>query len=270
MESPVNSCTFLLKDIPTPEDALLTGDVRKKKACQETSFEETRPKHLSDSSGLRIWTREENSAMKSDIEEVRKFGEGMMLESDYLYEIYNVFVEKKHPGGKFRRRVHNPSDAVAFQYIQIPKTGSTSMKIAFYSSFRSKEDLSPMVKQFNTTYTTIRHPIRRFLSGIGTLTFANDFGCPPSKVDSDPYWKAACDDTKNFTTLLNVSQPSRRMLEEALLKGLLFLERWSVFPYFTFQTGIFFNHVPSQMYFYNMAPSPLTTDSKIPAEAYQV
>ena len=150
------TCVFHLKDLPIPKDPLLVGDVRKNKDCFETSFQETRPEFLSDPSGLRLWSREENSAMESTVKEVHDLAGGRMGESAFMYENYNVFVESHAPKGKHQRRIHKQSDEVLFQFIQIPKTGSTSMKAGFRSSYRSKSDLSPFAKQLNSTFTCVR------------------------------------------------------------------------------------------------------------------
>jgi len=47
-------CTWTVKDIPYPSDPIIFGDPRKRPACFETSFEESRPKNLFNPDGLRF------------------------------------------------------------------------------------------------------------------------------------------------------------------------------------------------------------------------
>ena len=68
----VDACIFSYDDIPVPEDAILFHDPRRELKCRATSFDQTRPTHLFDPSGLRMWTREEDTMVNAIDQHVKK------------------------------------------------------------------------------------------------------------------------------------------------------------------------------------------------------
>ena len=153
-------CTFTVKDIPIPEDSVLFGDPRRNEKCKRTSFDDTKPSNLFNPDGLRMWSREENSMSISTNPKIYEYLQQATGKDPFFF---SQFVRLIYPN------IGNQNGA--FQYINIPKTGSSTMGMIFrLPKRRTPESLQPKALQLNFTLSTIRHPITRLISGIGTLT----------------------------------------------------------------------------------------------------
>jgi len=97
---PINlhgACSFKLSNLPIPKDSLIVGDPREEIVCHLTDFTDTRPPTLTDPThGLRMWTREEDSVMRSTQDVVQKFAEEAILENNnFMFQTYNLMIEKQ-------------------------------------------------------------------------------------------------------------------------------------------------------------------------------
>jgi len=154
-----DDCVFSSQDVPIPTNAVLYGDPRKQKECQFTSFDDTKPPNLFDPDGLRMWTMEENVMSESNDPSVRDKIEEGVLNDPLMFK-------------QFNRLVKNSNTKKKFEYIEILKAGSTTMRnILNISSLRDDRDVFPIAKQVPFRITSIRHPITRLISGIGHMVF---------------------------------------------------------------------------------------------------
>jgi len=154
-----DDCFFSSQDIPIPTNAVLYGDPRKQRECQLTSFDDTKPSNLFDPDGLRMWTMEENVMSESNDPSVRDKIEEGILNDPLMFK-------------QFNRLVKNSNTKKKFEYIEILKAGSTTMRnILNITSLRDDRDIFPIAKQVPFRITSIRHPITRLISGIGHMVF---------------------------------------------------------------------------------------------------
>ena len=153
-----SDCTFSVADLPIPENRVIKEDPRKSEDCQKTSFDENKPNNLFNPDGLRMWSREENSMSISTDHEIRnKIDEGLLKDPFFVWK--NVRVVNKY--SKFK----------SFNYLEILKTGSTSLRYQFLIKKQSYTypQIFPSVQLLEMRMTSVRHPISRLLSGIGTI-----------------------------------------------------------------------------------------------------
>ena len=131
-------CTFTLDDIPVPDDFLIVGDVRKNQICQSTSFNSSRPPDLFNPNGLRMWTREEHVMATSPIPALQKLWSSRRYFSDhFVFGVYVLLSQKTPaypiPPNYYQVLMIHKMIIYMFheQYIQVPKTGSSSVKGGF-------------------------------------------------------------------------------------------------------------------------------------------
>ena len=151
------ACTFSMSDIPVPSNKWIRGDPRASEACRATSFSASRPANLFDPDGLRVWTREEDILQTSTLPITKESVAGGWTPDTYKY---------RH----FMRYAHDKSNKVIGQYILIPKTGCTTMRDLFHSfKLMQKSSFIPQAKRQDFLIAAVRHPLTRFMSGIGHL-----------------------------------------------------------------------------------------------------
>ena len=115
------------RDLPVPEHSLIVGDPRKKEECKKTSFEATRPANLFDPAGVRLWTREEDTMVRSEDEYIRKIFEEEVQVDPYPYSRFNRPVVELGRNGF----------EIKFQLLRNLKAGSTTLIKTFYPGFCS-------------------------------------------------------------------------------------------------------------------------------------
>jgi len=148
-------CHFTFNDIPIPDDPVIFGDPRDSKECQQSSFDYNH-QFPSNPNNIRIWTKEESTMSLSTNIHVKKGYDSNFLNHHKIFRQYNLLV----------------SEQKLLSLIQIPKTGSTSMKRGFPTyRIRTDEEMFPKTLMTNFTITSVRHPIPRLISGLGFECF---------------------------------------------------------------------------------------------------
>ena len=273
-------CTFGLDDIPVPSDAILLGDVRKDPSCQATSFDQYKPNGYPNYSGLRMVSREE-AILAED--KGRRFGStfhDMLFTNNFGFGEYNTPILKKF-------NIKNYQAYMAYQYIQIPKTSSSSIKET--AMFVNRNIMKTKLDVIgNISITTIRHPISRYVSSMNQMLSFYSEWCDETEIvkmwayekktlnrlsdEEKANMKASCLalDATFFTFPLNGSlhifDPRRyHFTDEIFKKGIEYMYAWSIYGTFHFPIPSFWTHLASQMYFYNIEPIP----SRLPKDLYK-
>ena len=287
-------CEFHLSSLPIPSNALILGDVRKNEKCKSHSITSSRPPTLPDpTDGLRLWTKEDHYMATS--------GESMVAEATSREEVeemmfleYNIILrhkgdlissaqKAKNNPNLFRKYPPNAPPRLKFEYIQIPKTGSTSFKINSGVKFRNRKNLEYSFELHNLTLASVRHPISRLISGIGTMSDLK-YSCSEriksefmnSKFHGDLL--KACGEIEKVTQLMRDTSsssnkkiiPSPQELDDMVSLAIKFLEKWSVAPTVKLAGSWYWNHLSSQMFFYNMIPPSYGINPSFPPSLYQV
>jgi len=285
----VSNCTFTLSDIPIPEESLIVGDVRKNPICQSTSFDSTRPPDLFNPNGLRMWSKEEDSMSISTDPEVKGAYVKALLKDQFSFNCYwriaRPFLNKRMDTLSDEEKKTFPRIPIHFHYIQIPKTGSTTIKdlVGAQRPLSSDDHWLPPY-----TLASVRHPITRFISGLGTIRKRFHVTCvkpPPKKKKKKNIEQNSNEkkievkvekvkeefrDDKFCVRLENILFPQKTKLrnlnititsEEQTLLNLLdfLLDYGGSYPYLdAFSTAFglrhYLPHVYSQMYFVNLYP----------------
>lgn len=140
------------------------------------------------------------------------------------YKVSKGWTSDLYRYANFVHTAHNRAWRPVGEYILIPKTGCTTLRGLFWAhKFLARNKIVPVIRRQSFLFSSVRHPLSRFVSGVGHLVAPRQFQNHCWHIRPGRLFYKLCEDYKSITeTLNNEGQVTEATID--LVLGLL--PRW--------------------------------------------